>query len=227
LTSALAQRGHHVQAIERDRDLIPVLNQELREPISEGRVTILEADAKQVDYAQLFQAMPAPRALVGNLPYNLTGPLLRSACSLAPLLDSVVFLVQLEVAERLCSAANAPNYGALTVFAQAAFDVKRAFVVRRGAFYPQPNVDSAVVVMTPTPNPIAETEVFRVFVKAAFAQRRKTLRNSWGEAFAGFGVDAEEVAHKAGVNLGARGETLGVREFQRLTELVEQQRGLR
>ena len=103
-----------------------------------------EADAKGIDVAEELGAFPAPRVLCGNLPYNITGPLIEKAVHAAELLSRVVFLVQLEVADRLAAKAGEEDYGALSVFVQAAYHVERALVIRRGAFYPQPRVDSAV-----------------------------------------------------------------------------------
>jgi 16S rRNA (adenine1518-N6/adenine1519-N6)-dimethyltransferase len=221
LTVALLNRGHQVVAIERDRDLIPVLQQTLAEPIERRQLTLLEADAKTVDYGAILAENPGPWTLTGNLPYNLTGVLLQRATELAPLLSRAVFLVQLEVAQRLTSEADGDAYGALSVFAQAAFRVQRAFVVKRGAFVPQPNVDSAVVTFdTLTPPRAEETDTFRAVVSAAFHQRRKTLRNAWK----GLGLSSEaleELATMASVSLDARGETLSVDDFARVSSQLD------
>jgi 16S rRNA (adenine1518-N6/adenine1519-N6)-dimethyltransferase len=130
-------------------------------------------------------------------------------------------MVQLEVADRLAARPDGDAYGALSVFVQAAFAVERAMIVRRGVFYPQPGVDSAVVVLTPHVPPMAvETPAFRTVVRAAFAQRRKTLRNAWRNLP---GMDKESVAKAAalsGIDLDARGETLDVAAFARMAERV-------
>src|SRR5258705_403051 len=119
--------------------------------------------------------------------------------------------------ERLAAAAGADAYGALSVFAQRAFKVERAFVIRRGAFYPQPNVDSAVVTLEPLGSG-PETEAFRAVVRGAFAQRRKKLKNAWAAVFGARGVDIEAAAARAGIDLSARGETLSVADFARMAE---------
>jgi 16S rRNA (adenine1518-N6/adenine1519-N6)-dimethyltransferase len=223
LTGPLLERASKVIAIERDRELVPVLREEFSEAISDGRLTLLEADAKKVDYPSSFADLRAPRVLAGNLPYQLTGPLLTLAVDAADALDRVVFMVQLEVCERLTAAASEHEYGALTVFTQAAFSVERAFVVRRGAFYPQPNVDSAVVTLTPRrPRLAAETDTFRALVHAAFGQRRKTLRNAWRGVL---GIERDrmsKIADAAGVDLDARGETLDVAAFARVARLIDE-----
>jgi 16S rRNA (adenine1518-N6/adenine1519-N6)-dimethyltransferase len=224
LTSGLLSQGLQVVAIERDRDLIPVLQHELAAACESGQLSLLETDAKTADYRGLLQQLPQPSALVGNLPYQLTGPLLRLTCELAPLLSQAVFLVQLEVAQRLVAAPASAEYGALSVFAQAAFSVRRALVVKRGCFYPEPRVDSAVVVLTPHATPVAlETPAFVELVRRAFQQRRKTLRNAWSGALGVATKELEAHATRAGIDLNARGETLGVADFARMAlELTPQ-----
>jgi 16S rRNA (adenine1518-N6/adenine1519-N6)-dimethyltransferase len=229
LTACLLERGHDVIAIERDRDLLPVLS-ELASVVnsefssdrerSNARLTLLEADAKQVDLKTCFEQRVKPHVLAGNLPYNLTGQLLRAATANATWLDRAVFLVQLEVAERLTALPSSKTYGALTVFTQAAYDVQYCFTVRRGAFYPQPNVDSALVSMRPRLERVEETFAFQRVVNAAFAQRRKTLRNAWKGLFTS-GAALEEAARVAQVSLDARGETLTVQDFSRMSEQLE------
>jgi 16S rRNA (adenine1518-N6/adenine1519-N6)-dimethyltransferase len=217
LTEPLLERAAKVVAIERDRDLCPILRDAFADPITERRLDLLEADAKTIDFAALFAAGPAPRVLAGNLPYQLTGPLLEKATALARDIDRAVFMVQAEVADRLVAAPGTENYGALTVFVSAAFDVARALRVGRGAFHPRPQVDSTVVVLTPLRPPRAvETDRFREAVRAAFTQRRKTLRNAWSKL-----SDVEARAARAGIDLGRRGETLSVEEFARFAESRE------
>ncbi|HEX6276149.1 MAG TPA: 16S rRNA (adenine(1518)-N(6)/adenine(1519)-N(6))-dimethyltransferase RsmA [Polyangiaceae bacterium] len=215
LTRPLLSRARTVVAIERDRDLVPVLRAELESEVASGRLVVVEADAKRFDYEATLGAVTAPRAIAGNLPYNLTGPLLERITGLAGCLERATVLVQLEVADRLAAPPGTPAYGALGVFVQAAFRVRRAFVVRRGAFHPAPEVDSAVVVLEPLAEPLAvETEAFRSLVKAAFGQRRKTLKNAWRALASSDALEA--AARSAGIDLGARGETLGVAAFARM-----------
>lgn len=226
LTTVMLNCGHRVFAIERDRDMLPILSSRLEGAIQSGQLELCEADAKSVDYPAVFGAHPGPRALMGNLPYNLTGPLLQRATECAALLDRAVFLVQLEVADRLTAPPAGENYGGLSVFVQNAFTVKREFLVRRGAFYPQPGVDSAVVSMHPLAEPHSEeTEVFRGLVNGAFQKRRKTLRNAWSGVG---GLNTEQLtaaATQAGISLDERGETLGVGQFAAMARAVEQVRG--
>jgi 16S rRNA (adenine1518-N6/adenine1519-N6)-dimethyltransferase len=211
----LASGVEYLLAVERDRDLVPALSQELSAEVEAGRLQILEEDAKAVDFVTALAGRPKPHVVAGNLPYQITGPLLEKAVHAAPSIERAVFLVQLEVADRLAAAPGSDSYGALSVFAQRAFEVQRAFVIRRGAFYPQPNVDSAVVTLCPR-GAGDETESFRLLVRAAFAQRRKKLKNAWSGVFAGRAVTLEDAAARAGVDLDARGETLSVADFTRV-----------
>jgi 16S rRNA (adenine1518-N6/adenine1519-N6)-dimethyltransferase len=217
----LASGVEFVLAVERDRDLVPALSQELAAEVEQGRLTILEQDAKQVDFATVLEGRPRPHVVAGNLPYQITGPLIEKAVHAAPSIERAVFLVQLEVAERLAAAANSDSYGALSVFAQRAFVVERAFVIKRGAFYPQPNVDSAVVTLVPRPGAGPETKTFSSVVRLAFQQRRKQLRNAWSSLGSDRGVPLAEIAARAGIDLSARGESLNVADFTRMAEELE------
>jgi 16S rRNA (adenine1518-N6/adenine1519-N6)-dimethyltransferase len=225
LTYSLLMRGHQVTAIERDRDMIPVLQELLAEAIESGQLRVLEADAKQVQLSELFTPGKR-RILMGNLPYQITGPLLENSVHSRAEFDRAVFLVQKEVAERLTAPPGGKTYGALSVFCQAAFKIQRAFLVRRGAFYPQPNVDSAVVTLDVHASPRAEeTEAFRALVRGAFRERRKTLRNAW-QGVLGLSREAvQATADAAGVSLDARGETLSVEDFWRMTQELQRGQG--
>ncbi len=207
-------------AVERDRDLVPALEQELAEGVQSGRLEILEADAKSLDFVAALSDRPRPHVIAGNLPYQITGPLLEKAVHSAPSIERAVFLVQLEVADRLAAPPGGDAYGALSVFAQRAFRVQRAFVVRRGAFYPQPNVDSAVVTLEPL-GAGPETDAFRSVVRRAFAQRRKQLKNAWSGLFEARGRELAPAAERAGIDLSARGESLAVADFLRMAAELE------
>ncbi|HEY6077197.1 MAG TPA: 16S rRNA (adenine(1518)-N(6)/adenine(1519)-N(6))-dimethyltransferase RsmA [Polyangiaceae bacterium] len=211
----LAAGAAFVLAVERDRELVPALTEELSAEVAAGRLGILEADAKSIDFTSVLEGRPRPHVVAGNLPYQITGPLLEKAVHAAPSIERAVFLVQLEVGDRLAAKPGSDAYGALSVFAQRAFRVERAFVVRRGAFYPQPNVDSAVVTLEPL-GAGPESDAFRALVRGAFQQRRKQLRNAWSGLFAGRGLDLSAAAARAGIELTARGENLSVADFERM-----------
>lgn len=223
LTRALVARAGTVVAIERDRDMLPILQAELGTSIAEGKLALVEADAAQVDVAALLSehvgSGPGERVLCGNLPYQITGRLIELATGASSLLTRAVFMVQREVADRLMAAAGSEAYGQSTVFVQAAFSVERVMVVRAGCFHPAPRVDSAVVSLTPRPVPRArETRAFQAVVHAAFGARRKTLRNAL-RAWLSDPLRAERVA-STGIDLQRRGETLEVEEFARLAEAI-------
>jgi 16S rRNA (adenine1518-N6/adenine1519-N6)-dimethyltransferase len=216
LTRPLLERAARVVAIERDRDLVPLLTTDFAEPLATGRMRLVEGDALLQDWAELLEDGPRPHIIAGNLPYLLTGPLLERATTLADRVDRVVFMVQAEVADRLVARPSTKEYGALTVFVQAAFDVRRVITVRAGAFYPRPDVDSAVVALDSAKQRRAEeTDAFREAVRAAFGMRRKTLRNAWKSLYGWSKDELEARAQQAGISLDARGETLSVEDFAR------------
>lgn len=225
LSRALLARAGHVTVVERDRDLVPVLADELADDVARGACTIVEGDAASVDVAALLgEPDPErPRVLAGNLPYQITGRLLERAVENADAVDRVVFMVQLEVAERLAAEPGSKTYGALTVFTRAAFRVKKLFNVSPGSFHPPPDVTSAVILLEPErPRRAEETDTFRAVVKGAFGARRKTLRNAWGKLDEPALV--ARAAEESGIPLEARGETLSVDAFARMAAAVERLR---
>jgi 16S rRNA (adenine1518-N6/adenine1519-N6)-dimethyltransferase len=215
LTRLLAARARLLVAVERDRDLIPVLAGQL-EPYPQARA--LAADARSVDLVELLgpRRPDSPRVLCGNLPYAISGPMLRRTVEVADQVDRVVFMLQDEVVRRLAATPGSKDWGALTVFVRTAFDVRRLLRAPPGAFHPPPKVTSAVVELLPLCPPRAkETPLFRALVRRAFEARRKTLRNAW----AGLAPNAqalEQAAAAAGIELKARGETLDVEAFARM-----------
>jgi 16S rRNA (adenine1518-N6/adenine1519-N6)-dimethyltransferase len=176
LTARLVARGARLSVVERDRDMAAVLRGELGEAI-----TLVEADAARIEYAALARAGGTERiAVVGNLPYHLTSPILFSLLDQVDAVSRAVFLVQREVAERLAAKPGEKEWGILSVFLQREADVSIERIVPPGAFLPPPKVDSAVLRarFRPPAEPIADAERFRRLVKAGFAQRRKTLANA-------------------------------------------------
>jgi 16S rRNA (adenine1518-N6/adenine1519-N6)-dimethyltransferase len=220
-TRHLLERAQCVIAIERDRDMCRVLRAALEQQLLSKQLVLLEEDAKAISVSALVQGRPPPHVLTGNLPYQISGPILRLAAAAGDSVARVVFLVQLEVAERVVALPATEEYGALSVFLQARFEARRLLLVRRGAFYPQPSVDSAVISLEPRAIPLArETPAFRELVTAAFAQRRKKLRNAWQGAL---GLDAgvlAAAARGAGIDLDARGETLSPEQFAKMEHEV-------
>ncbi|MFW5738945.1 MAG: 16S rRNA (adenine(1518)-N(6)/adenine(1519)-N(6))-dimethyltransferase RsmA [Myxococcota bacterium] len=221
LTKHLLDRGARVIAIERDRDLVPVLREVFAQPCEQGQLTVVEDDAASCDWAAWLSESALPRAVVGNVPYQITGRLLQRATEVASAVDRVVFMVQREVADRIDAPVGTKDYGALSVFVRRSFRVVRRIAVAPSCFRPQPSVHSAVVVLDPVDNaPDAADELFRTLVTASFSRRRKTLRNAWRGVFGLDDTAWEAIARSAQVSLDARAETLGPLEFGNVAELV-------
>ncbi|MFW2388354.1 MAG: 16S rRNA (adenine(1518)-N(6)/adenine(1519)-N(6))-dimethyltransferase RsmA [Polyangiales bacterium] len=209
LTYALLQRGASVLAVELDREMVSVLETELAD---EPNLSIRCGDAADVDLAAYSKVCGSKLVVTGNLPYQATGAIIRAVVAQHAVLEGAVLMVQKEVRDRLIANPSTKEYGALTVFTRAVFEVETVCRLRPGSFYPAPKVDSAVVRFTPLRQPIAEeTESFRAVVRSAFQMRRKTLRN----ALRALGdVDrAARALEQAGIDPGRRGETLSIEEF--------------
>lgn len=208
LTRELAPRVKRLDAVEIDRDLAAAL---VNEFAAQSSVTIHEVDALEFDFCSLAEAGKKLR-LIGNLPYNISTPLLFHLFSQRQCIADMLFMLQKEVVDRLCAVPGNKDYGRLSVMSQWYCQIERCFNVGPGAFTPPPKVDSAVVRLTPLESPIAvdDADHFALVVKAAFAQRRKTLRNSLREI-----MDAE-VIRAVGVDPVRRPETLTVAEFAAL-----------
>lgn len=208
LTAALVATGARVVAIEKDTELVTPLRARFPE------ATIVEGDALDIDWHAA--AAPADRFIVaGNIPYNITSPLIDKALA-APLPIRIVFLVQKEVALRVSAPPGEGSYGALSVGVQAYATVERLFGVPAGAFAPSPKVDSAVLRLTPRANPlvpVAERERFRMLVVGLFGLRRKQLLRALRE-FTGWEADRCVAALDAALlRPSARGETVAPEEF--------------
>lgn len=207
LTAALASRSSRLIAVERDRELVPALRARFPD------VAVAEGDALEMDWHSLVG--PGQFSVIGNIPYNITSPLIDQAL-IPPRPRRVVFLVQKEVADRLAAPAGVPAYGALSVGVQSVARVERLFSIPAGAFRPPPKVDSAVVRLTPLASPlISDEEVrpFRRFVVGLFALRRKQLGRALRQLL---GVDAEgarQLAAAAGLGETIRMETVGPAGF--------------
>jgi 16S rRNA (adenine1518-N6/adenine1519-N6)-dimethyltransferase len=209
LTGALAERAGRLVAIEKDAELVPALR--ARFP----GVTVVEGDALELDW----HALAGAGALVaGNIPYNITSPLLDKAL-VPPRPPRIVFLVQKEVADRVTAEPGGGTYGALTVGVQAVARAERLFVVPAGAFHPRPKVDSAVLRLTPLDPPLVpdpEVPLFRRLVVGIFGFRRKQLGRGIRE-LTGWPPDRAAAAlRRANIDSAARPETLSPAAFVRL-----------
>jgi 16S rRNA (adenine1518-N6/adenine1519-N6)-dimethyltransferase len=192
LTRPLLERTASLHVIELDRDLAANLKQE--------GLDVHQGDALAFDFAQF----PSGMRIVGNLPYNISTPLLFHLARYAERVRDMHFMLQLEVVERMVAAPSTPEYGRLSVALQARFRMKKLFNVSRGAFRPPPKVDSAVVRLLPLERPL---QVDEDLLRKAFSARRKTLRNALpGVDFAALGIDS-----------GLRPENLSPEDYARLS----------
>lgn len=211
LTGALLRGGARVLAVERDPDMLVVLRQEF------GHVdefSVIEGDATTVDLSAFAQEH-GPIALVGNLPYAVTGAIFQNITAHRTALSRAVVMIQREVRDRLLASPGTKAYGALTVFVQASFAVEPVLRVPPGAFFPPPKVESAVVRLVPLATPRAEeTPAFRSIVHAAFGARRKTLRNALRR------IGAERTLEATGIDGERRGETLSIEELNALARAL-------
>lgn len=208
MTFPLLARHGALTAIEFDRDLLDPLTVQAA---PHGALTLIHANVLDVDFTALADG--GPIRLVGNLPYNLSSPILFHALDHAAAITDMHFMLQKEVVERMASGPGSKVYGRLSVMLQAYCEVTMLFVVGPGAFRPAPKVDSAVVRLTPRPPEtigIVDPRRFADIVRAAFGQRRKTLRNAVSTL-----MDSDAIA-AAGIDPQLRAEQLSVADFVRL-----------
>jgi 16S rRNA (adenine1518-N6/adenine1519-N6)-dimethyltransferase len=224
LTFPLADRAGKVVAIEKDSALVPFLKGSGKE-----NLVVLERDVLEVDFRDLVNAEPAFRGrvkLVGNLPYSISSPLLFKILDDKDLFSSCVVLLQKEVALRLAAKPGSKDFAPISILYQLHFDVRLRLTVAPGAFSPPPRVQSALVSLEKRPAPlyaVADEDLFRRFLRAAFAQRRKTLLNnlkSWPDH-----SGSVQAALRLGLKENARAEELSIGQFADLFRLLAQAEG--
>ncbi|MFP5380720.1 MAG: 16S rRNA (adenine(1518)-N(6)/adenine(1519)-N(6))-dimethyltransferase RsmA [Gammaproteobacteria bacterium] len=206
LTRPLLEHLTHLHVVELDRDLVA----RLRRTWPADRMTVHEGDALKFDFASLGDGL----RIVGNLPYNISTPLLFHLLTFAPHIRDMTFMLQKEVVERMVAAPSTPDYGRLSIMLQRRCHMDWLLDVPPTAFNPPPKVDSAVVRLIPkTPAEIAPLDeaLFARVVAAAFAQRRKTLKNTLGTLF----TPADFAA--LGIDPGLRAEALAIVDYEALT----------
>jgi 16S rRNA (adenine1518-N6/adenine1519-N6)-dimethyltransferase len=209
ITFPLLRRHGALTVVEFDRDLITPL-MEAAEGL--GELTVIHKDVLKVDFGKLA-AGGAPIRLVGNLPYNISSPILFHVLEHAEAVRDMHFMLQKEVVDRMAAGPGSKVYGRLSVMLQASCRVTPLFTVAPGAFRPPPKVDSAVVRLVPRPAGeagIVDTALFERLVRDAFGQRRKTMRNAVQALCTGADIEA------AGLRPDARAEQLAVDDFVRL-----------
>ncbi|MEZ5463675.1 MAG: 16S rRNA (adenine(1518)-N(6)/adenine(1519)-N(6))-dimethyltransferase RsmA [Lysobacteraceae bacterium] len=212
ITHPLMEKLGRLTVVELDRDVIAPL---IAKVAGLGELDVVLADVLTVDFTEIADGQPL--RLVGNLPYNISSPILFHALAHRHAIQDMHFMLQKEVVDRMAAAPGSKVYGRLSVMLQAYCRVEALFDVPPGAFSPPPKVDSAVVRLIPR----AETEIgiddhdrFAALVKAAFAQRRKTLRNTLRD------VATPEQMESVGIDPGARAEAVAVRDYVRLSNTL-------
>ncbi len=209
ITLALLPRVKRMQVVEIDRDLVGPLAQRCQDL---GELTVHNVDALKFDFRLLAQT-DRPLRVVGNLPYNISTPLLFHLFDSAEVIRDFHLMLQKEVVDRMAAGPGSKTYGRLSVMLQARAKVQSLFRIGPGAFYPPPKVDSAFVRVVPSkqlPYKIDDWAVFSALVAQAFSQRRKTLRNSLSKFMA-----VDSIA-SLGIDPGIRPEQLTVAQFAEL-----------
>lgn len=212
LTLPLLERHGQLTAVELDRDMIPQLEVAAA---GKGELRVIQGDALKADFREFAPAGGKIR-LIGNLPYNISTPLLFHLLDQAETIADMHFMLQKEVVQRMAAKPGGKDYGRLTVMLAARCRVEPLFHIGSGAFMPAPKVESAFVRLTPHATPpfeIADKLRFAKIVNQAFSQRRKTLRNALR------GLTDEAAIHAAGLDAAARPETLSAGDYARLAAL--------
>lgn len=213
LTRQLASSGAPLTLVELDRDLIPILRSQLA---AYDNVTLIQADALKTDFSAFY---PEKRLrVVGNLPYNISTPLIFHLLAQHARIRDMHFMLQKEVVDRLAASPNNKAYGRLSIMTQYFCEVEPLFEVPPEAFTPRPKVTSAVVRLTPfeqLPCPAKSVSQLQTVVREAFNQRRKTLRNGLKM------LATPDQISAAGVDPAARPETLSLADFVRLSNTIE------
>ncbi|MDD5057037.1 MAG: 16S rRNA (adenine(1518)-N(6)/adenine(1519)-N(6))-dimethyltransferase RsmA [Sideroxydans sp.] len=215
LTRPLLIQLNKLHVVEIDRDIIA----RLKTDYPQDKIVIHEGDALKFDLAEL----PTPLRIVGNLPYNISSPLLFHFAAYAAHITDMHFMLQNEVVERMVAAPSTPEYGRLSVMLQYRFYMEKLLDVPPQSFRPAPKVDSAIVRMIPLPADkivVKNETLFAQIVSSAFGQRRKTLRNTLKPYL------NESEFEQLGINAQLRAENLGVDEFASIANYLNG-RGLR
>ncbi len=215
LTAPLLARCEQLDVIELDRDLVPLLQQSLSE---HGHLTIHEADALIFDYRSLQQGTELLR-VIGNLPYNITTPLLFHLLDQADCIDDMCFMLQREVVERICAQPGNKQYGRLSIMVQHRCSADLLFIVPPESFDPAPKVESAIIYLQPLQDRVGglvDLEALGRIVTQAFSQRRKTMANTLKKLVTL--ADLEQ----AGIDPAQRPETVSVEQFVSLARCYYQ-----
>ncbi len=206
ITAPLIERLGHLQVVEIDRDLIA----RLHERYTPEQITVHEGDALKFDFSSLTTDSEPSLRIVGNLPYNISTPILFHLAEFADQVKDMTFMLQKEVVMRMVAAPGTEEYGRLSVMLQYRFRMARMFDVPPGAFRPAPKVMSSIVRMAPLPRDQLQAKdaaLLAQIVTAAFGQRRKTLKNTLRDFMDDSDFDALDI------DPGLRGERLSLEQF--------------
>ncbi len=202
LTQPLLRSLKHLHVVEIDRDIVG----RLRREFPEENLTIYSADALEFDFSALGKNL----RVVGNLPYNISTPILFHLSKFARNIGDMHFMLQKEVVARMVATPSTSDYGRLSIMMQSRFEMEQLFIIPPEAFIPAPKVKSAIVRMTPLKQPIIDAgreKLFATVVAASFSQRRKTLRNTLHDYL------GPEDFKKLKIESGLRAENLSVAQF--------------
>ncbi|EIJ44027.1 dimethyladenosine transferase [Beggiatoa alba B18LD] len=214
LTLPLLEILGQLTVVEIDRDLASLLQQACAKL---GELRLYQADALRFDFGELAQAGQSLR-IIGNLPYNISTPLLFHLLSFAPVVSDMLFMLQKEVVDRMTAEPDSADYGRLSVALQYRCHVEKLFNVGAGSFTPAPKVESSIVQLIPyqtLPYPANDEAIFQRVITSAFAQRRKTLRNNLKSLLSDAQIQQAEIDPQI------RAETLSVADFVRLANIVQ------
>jgi 16S rRNA (adenine1518-N6/adenine1519-N6)-dimethyltransferase len=213
ITAPLVDSGATIDVVELDRDLIPILEKKFS---GKSNLTIHAADALNFDFSSLV-SNDAPLRVIGNLPYNITTPLLFHLLDQAEHISDMCFMLQKEVVERICAQPGTKSYGRLSIMIQYYCEAELLFIVPPEAFDPIPKVDSAIIYLKPLAKPRggdSDVSVLNKLVTAAFSQRRKTLSNTLKNI-----VSSEQIL-AVGLQPEQRAETVTIEQFVALANSV-------
>ncbi len=222
LTQVLSPRVERVAAVEIDRQLIPVLQESLEQY---RNVSVVQGDILKMNLRKMiFACLGEGRCkVISNLPYNIAVPLISTLIKERQLFDLMLFMVQKEVAQRITASTGKKDYGAVSVLVQNYAEAEILFKVPKKVFLPPPEVESAVIKLRVREQPlfnIRDEGLFYKVVRGSFQHRRKSLVNSLSSAI---NMDKEklvDIITKAGLDSSCRGETLSIREFANLTNII-------
>ena len=219
LTTRLAPRVRKVLAIEIDKALVRLLNDEI---VKDKNVEVITQDVLLFDFPGVAKLHGSKLKVLGNIPYSISAPLLFKLLEYKNSLSMAILMFQKEVADRIVANPGTKDYGVLSVFSQISAAVSKELLISRYSFYPQPKVDSAVVRFVFSESfimGIKDERIFKSVVRASFAQRRKTLKNTLKNTL-NLGMlfsDVLNTVKACGIDPGRRGETLSLEEFRDLS----------